>query len=385
MYETTIPPFIDPARLLEVVRGILNSHSAEIMDTAHMLLYGGLGAIEGRNSIHRLSGLARSEGQVRAWSVVVKKIAAPKSGSPTADPAHPDYWQREALTFGSGLLDTLPKGFAAPRCFEIAENDDGLCLWLEDIVEPSDLPWPIARFGLAARHLGRFNGQFLDGRTLPNDAWLNRNLLRTRADRNAGFWSNLEAVRELPLFRRGWPEDLAVHALRLFQERHGLLDLLERLPRTVRHGDADRRNLLARNRGSTSESIAIDWAYTGIGPVGEEVAPLVVSSVMWFKGVAPRDLSDLDAIAFDGYIEGLRDSGWHGDPRLVRLACTATMALRYGPLSGLVGLVTMAAEQRAQAEQMLGRTVEEFLDQYAEVQRFAFDRADEARRLKQSV
>jgi len=35
--------------------------------------------------------------------------------------------------------------------------------------------------------------------------------------------------------------------------------------------------------------------------------------------------------------------------------------------------------------EMLGRTVEEFLDQYAEVQRFALDRADEARRLKQSV
>jgi Phosphotransferase enzyme family len=197
--------------------------------------------------------------------------------------------------------------------------------------------------------------------------------------------ARLQAVRELPLFRRGWPEDLAVRALRLFQERHGLLDLLDRLPQTVRHGDADRRNLLARNRDSTSESIAIDWAYTGTGPVGEEIAPLVVSSVMWFMGVSAADLGDLDATVFDAYIEGLRDSGWDGDPRLVRLACTATMALRYGPLSGVVGLVSMAAEQRANAERMLGRTAEEFLDQYAEVQRFALDRADEARRLTQPV
>jgi hypothetical protein len=280
----------------------------------------------------------------------------------------------------------LPDGFVAPLCFEIEEADDGLCLWLEDIVESSDSPWPIARFGLAARHLGRFNGQFLDGRALPNDAWLNRNLLRTRADRNAGFWSNLEAVRDVPLFRRGWPEDVAERALRLFHERHALLDLLERrLPRTVRHGDADRRNLLSRQRGSTIESIAIDWAYTGIGAVGEEIAPLVVSSVMWFKDVGAGDLRDLDAVAFDGFIEGLHDSSWDGDPRLVRLACTATMALRYGPLSGVVGLVNMPAEQRAQAEQALGHTVEEFLDQYAEVQRFALDRADEARRLMQSV
>jgi hypothetical protein len=216
---------------------------------------------------------------------------------------------------------------------------------------------------------------------LPTYAWLNRNLLRTRADRNFGFWSNLDAVRSMPQFRRGWPGDLAERALRLFQERHRFLDLLERLPPTLRHGDADRRNLLARDRGSASESIAIDWAYTGIGPVGEEVAPLVVSSVLWFKGVAPADLRDLDAIAFDAYIEGLRDSGWHGDPRLVRLGCTATMALRYGPLSGVVGVVNMDAEARAGAEQTIGHSLEEFLDRYAELQRFVFDRADEARRL----
>src|SRR5262249_31441554 len=159
------------------------------------------------------------------------------------------------------------------------------------IVETPASNWQIAPFGLAARHLGRFNGGFLDPRALPRHDWLNQNLLQTRADRNAGFWSRLAAVRALPLFRRGWPGDLAERAHDLFQERHGLLDLLDQLPRTLRHGDADRRNLLARQRGSTSESIAIDWAYTGIGPVGEEIAPLVVSSVMWFKDVAPSDVS----------------------------------------------------------------------------------------------
>src|SRR5262249_8932676 len=49
-------------------------------------------------------------------------------------------------------------------------------------------------------------------------------------------------------------------------------------------------NLLARDCGTTSESIAIDCAYTGIGPAGDEVAPLVVSSVMHFKGVVAGDL-----------------------------------------------------------------------------------------------
>ena len=66
------------------------------------------------------------------WMVFTREGAADRKNgiviASTADPAHPDYWQREALTFGSGLLDALPEGFAAPRCFEIAEIDDGLCL-----------------------------------------------------------------------------------------------------------------------------------------------------------------------------------------------------------------------------------------------------------------
>jgi prepilin-type processing-associated H-X9-DG protein len=239
----------------------------------------------------------------------------------------------------------------------------------------------LARFDQAARHLGRFNGAFLDGRPLPEYAWLNRRLLHTRADRNLAFWSNLEAVRALPLFRRGWPGDLAERALGLFHERHALLGLLERLPHTLRHADADRRNLLARDHGTRTETVAIDWAYTGIGPLGEEVAPLVVSSVLWFKGVAPADLNDLDATAFDAYVAGLRDAGWRGDPGRVRFGCAATMALRYGPLGGIVSLVTANAEQRSAVEQTLGHSLDEAFDRYAEMQRFLFERADEARRL----
>ena len=180
-----------------------------------------------------------------------------------------------------------------------------MCLWLEDLVDTAGPSWPLARFALAARHLGRFNGTYLDGRPLPNDAWLNQRLLRTRADRNAAFWSNLDAVRGLPLFRRGWPDDLGERAFSLFQERHVLLDLLERLPQTLRHADAGRRNLFARDSGSTRETVAIDWAYTGVGPIGEEVAPLVVASAIWFNGVTPAELPELDAIAFEALRRGI--------------------------------------------------------------------------------
>jgi hypothetical protein len=375
----TLPPFIDSAQLQTVVRQIVRSDSAEITDCSHSVLYGGLGAIEGRNSINRLAGHARVEDRLLPWSVVVKSISAPAPGAPAADLGHPDYWKREALTFASGLLDTLPDGFGAPRYFLVEESDRALNLWLEEVLDTSSPIWPLSCYGVAARHLGLFNGVYLDGRPLPQYAWLNRRLLRTRAERNAPFWSNLAAVRESALFRRGWPDDLGDRALGLFEERHALLDLLERLPQTIRHADAGRRNLFARDAGSTSETVAIDWAYTGIGPIGEDVAPLVVSSVLWFEGVGPADLRDLDALAFDAYVEGLHDAGWRGDPRLARIGCSATMALRFGPLLGIVGLVTADARQRPVFEQAFGDTLENVLDRYAEVQHFVFDKADEAR------
>jgi hypothetical protein len=377
----TLPPSVDWTQLQTVVRQILRSDSAEITDCTHTLLYGGMGAVDGRNSIHRVAGSARVHDRVLPWSVVVKKVAAPTHGTPAADPGHPDYWKREALTFASGLLETLPDGFAAPACFDMEETEQGLSLWLEDVVDSEGSNWPLARFGVAAYHLGVFNGTYLDGRPLPQHAWLNRHLLRARADRNAAFWSNLEAVRELPLFQRGWPDDLADRALALFEERHALLDFLERLPQTCRHGDAGQRNLLARDTASKSETVAIDWAYTGIGPIGEEIAPLVGTSVFLVHGVAPVDLPELDAIVFDAYIQGLRDVGWRGDPRQARFGCAATMALRFGPLLGIVSAVDADAHLRAALEQAFGHTLEDELDRYAQVQHFVLDRADEARRL----
>ena len=40
--------------------------------------------------------------------------------------------------------------------------------------------WPVARFGLAARHLGRFSGRSLVGHPLPDAPWLSRAVLRGR-------------------------------------------------------------------------------------------------------------------------------------------------------------------------------------------------------------
>jgi hypothetical protein len=89
------------------------------------------------------------------------------------DPSDWDYWKREALAYEAGLLVDLADGFVAPRCYGIRDlGQDHVAIWLEDIVGSGPSRWPLERYGLAARHLGRFNGAYLTGRRLPGWPWL---------------------------------------------------------------------------------------------------------------------------------------------------------------------------------------------------------------------
>jgi hypothetical protein len=99
----------------------------------------------------------------------------------------------------------------------------------------------VARFALAARHLGRLNGTYLAARRIPDYPWLQRTLLRWRVERNIAFWAAFDAARGAPWFQRCWPGDLGARARHLWR-REVLLDLLDGLPQPLVHGDADRRN-----------------------------------------------------------------------------------------------------------------------------------------------
>jgi hypothetical protein len=385
--------------LTDVVRRALGRAAAEVVDWQAHPVYGGVGSLLGTRWIARVTGVARDGTEAAPWSVILKTVRGPAPGAAEArtlgNPTHSAYWKREALTYQSGLVDALPDGFAAPRCFGVIEDAAEVRIWMEDLGDTGRLAWPVSRFALAARHLGRFGGRFLAQRTVPDHPWLLRALERERADRNAPFWDGLDQVRDQPLFRRGWPGDLADRSLRLFEARHALLAVLDRLPQTLQHGDAGRRNLLDRGRrrhapGNVAatgdpETVAIDWAFTGIGPVGQELAPLVVSSALWLAEVSLADLPSLDRACFAAYIAGLREAGWREDAALARLGYAATCALRFGPLLGVVGLVGSSDDLRARFEQTAGMTVEEMLDRYAVILRLALERADEAWALAGSI
>jgi hypothetical protein len=129
------------------------------------------------------------------------------------------------------------------------------------------------------------------------------------------------------------------------------------------------------------ETAAIDWGYTGVGAIGEEIASTLISAPMWFLGVTPAQLPEMQEIIFDGYLEGLQQAGWRGDPNLVRLGLLCTVALRYGPMIVIVEMMGLTQEDRDQFKQFVGRSMEEWSENLVPIRRYVIEQADKARQL----
>jgi hypothetical protein len=370
---------VDAATLAPMVRALLDEPEAVVARGWSCRPLGG-GAGEGIG-LYRVTGSARVGGAIYPWALVVKVCAATDG----ADPGAWDYPAREPLAYGSGLLAALPGGLATPRCLAVEVQPDATnWLWLEAVADEHPGPWPLDRYALVARHLGRFNGAYLAGAPLPEQPWLSQGRLRDFVEPSGPNVADLERLAgpgASPLARQLYPPPVVIEIKRLWTERERFLAALDWLPRTFCHHDAFRRNLLIRAGPGGEEPVALDWAYAGHGAVGEDLEQLVVASLFFFEtvGIAPREL---DAVCFAGYVAGLRDAGWAGDERLVRLGFTAAAALRH--TVGLLRLVLPVVSdpaQRPAMEDLFGRPLEEVVEAWAELWPFQFGLAEEAREL----
>ncbi len=370
---------IDQTVLMPLVQRALEDPTITVIDWQIEPVEGGFGHSYG---VYRVRGTAQATTQGIAWSLILKATGAVSSGSQT--PASLDYWPREVLAYQSGLLDHLHGGLIAPRCLGIVEYPgEEFWIWLEDVVETEAVNWPLARYGLAARHLGQFNGAYLTGRPLPQAPWLLTDPLRQRL---ALAEPGMDSVRELsrdPLFEGLLPGDSVERALRLWGEREQWLARLDQLPQVLCHLDAFRRNLIAR-RGPADQpqTVAIDWDKIGLSAVGTEIVPLFATSLRFLE-IDLTQLANLDALIFAGYLAGLRDAGWQGDAALVRFGYAATAALVHGvaqlgvTLPRVVAMAAAAAQRGEAPPQLLGSS----RAQAAALKIHLLDLGDEARTL----
>ena len=361
---------IDTAMLTPLVRQSTQRDKVEIIDWKMETLYGG-GSLN--SEIRHFSGMARDGGNLLPWSLILKIIRSPDGRD---DPSSLTYWKREALAYQSGLLDQLSGSICAPRCFGIVERSGlEVWLWMEEIVDEISGSWSLDHYGEVARHLGQFNAAGFGKQAQVIQPWLTKGILRDWVgDTAPEFPPNILAH---PFVSRVWPNDIYEWMLHVWSKHETWIDNIERQPQTFAHLDAFRRNLFSRrDKQNNLQTVMIDWAFAGSAAAGEEIAPLVAASLNFLEFDSAQTKS-LDQVVFEGYLEGLREAGWRGDPRAVRSTYAAASILRLS--IGVSGVAFMVADEskRGLLEQIFGHPLEELLDVWANTNRFLFHLADE--------
>jgi Phosphotransferase enzyme family len=348
---------VDNAVLAPFVRRILNREDVEILHWQFQPLTGGWDL---SNSLYRYTGAAKGKGETFPWSLILKIIRYSEEND---DPSNFRYWKREAQAYQSGALSQLPGGITAPQCFATEEKSDGaFWIWMEDVKDEIGDPWPLEQYGIVARCLGRFNGAYLAGRPFPNGPWVTRNWLRSYLEQAAPTLKRLVNSMDHPLIRRALPSITANFLQKIWDERLEVLDILEHLPQTFCHQDAFRRNLFFRHTPDHQpEVVAIDWDRSGIAAVGEEIGVFMHVSL---TAMPLGEAYHLEQIVLDGYLDGLKESGWHGDPDLIRFSYAATIFWRYwiGAFAGEMVPDWLDDRNHAAIEQAFGMTMEQIAD-----------------------
>lgn len=386
MVSSISSPAFDVEVLTSKVRQALGQPCFQIDDWICTSLTGHI-SNPATGGLYRVTGSGQQNGLSASWSLILKIVClaedAPQGWG--TDLLHFGYWKREALAYESGILKDLGPNLRAPRCFDVTEHRDGsVWLWLEEIKETGPTAWSVARYGLAARHFGQWQGPPLADCALSAAPWLTTGWLRSWVSHfeflenyllHPDFW-------EHPLVRAAFPVPVTGRLLALWAERSTWMDLLDRMPQTLCHFDVWRPNLLAsRDEDGKDRTVALDWQCMGLGPVGE-VGNLLLTSLLTLD-MKSADAKALDAAIWQSYLQGMQEMGWAGDSRQMRFCYTAYPALRWGLVFPMLMILpyVLNPDKRAEAEAKHGQPLEELLRQWADALYFLLDLADEARDL----
>jgi len=265
-----------------------------------------------------------------SWSVILKILQSPANMGwvnmgEGDDPTYWNYWKRECYVYQSDLLDSLPVGMAAPRCFGIVELPGNIAwLWLEDITDSFGGAWSLERYALAAYHLGLLNGTYSCSRPLPTLPWLATNLAQQWVAQFQTKWQSLPW--DHPRVMARYPKENSFRRMLLENER--FLTMLNFLPRTVCHGDTYPTNFMSRHLADGQEqTVALDWAMVNVGPLGDDLGQLAFGA---HTNLREAKRADITETLFGSYTAGLRESGCQFDSQWVRFGFTASAALRVG-------------------------------------------------------
>jgi hypothetical protein len=287
------------------------------------ITYGGISP----SFIYRFSGGIEVSGKEQPWSLVLK-ASSPTLKTKGLVLIEANDFSREYEFYRSDLAQGFPPGFRAAFSYAQSEviNPDGqpeYWIWLEDMERYHTNQWGLDEIYQAALGLGKFNGAYLSHTPLPEAPWLKRNQIRKHLQVAEPAFQRLFARPAIPAIQILFPPEVIDSLEQLWQDRERHLSLLERLPQTLCHGDAQFSNLfLVPSSGEAFETVAIDWSAVGIGPLGLDPAQFFMMRISLEEQTAAQAM---ETALFQGYLDGVRAAGWLGDPRLVRLGFTFAM------------------------------------------------------------
>jgi hypothetical protein len=384
---------IDPAAITDVVRRAVGDPLFEVL-TMSVAPLSHEKIIETTGGLYHLSGMGSRAGDASTpWNVVLKVVNRPgpqDSDAGWEDPAAWNFWRREPLSFQSGMLAQLPAGVRAPRCFGVAEIDEGAWIWMEHVEESRGRRWTLEEFHRAARSLGRFAAAYLRGKATPAHPWLCPAFFRSLLG-DGGWWAthmdpaSPVSIWENQLVAERFKGPLRSGVLQIWSERQRLFQAIDGLPQVLCHNDLHRRNLIMSADPTHQEQlVALDWTFCGPGAVGMDMGELVVNSTYFFEN-EPDHVDRLETSVLEGYQAGLREGGWDGDPKVARIGYLLSSVLWMGAtLPGWTAYL-LGGGSSIDATALFGRGTAEVLSGWVTLAEFILDRAAMLRRLLQGA
>jgi hypothetical protein len=266
-----------------------------------------------------------------AGSAILKVASLPASADPAKafpagdEPAHWNYWRREALAYQCGLAGTayVGEGIAAPALLAAASRaGGGVELWLADLSGTTGFDWPVPRLARFGYELGAAQARWA-GR-VPDTPWLSRRWLAQYLVEGPPRLVSIEAADWDHPSVAVWPARVRRDLQRLWAGRRQVLAVAQDGERTLCHLDVWPANLV----DDAGASVLLDWSFVGEGAIGEDAANLILDSCS--DGLMDAALlPEIAETVTDGYLRGLRDAGWPGSGDAARAAIAACGAAKY--------------------------------------------------------
>jgi hypothetical protein len=252
------------------------------------------------------------------WSVFLKVLQHPRHWNRLMEvppPFRTDFvntfpWRAELAAWEPEFLAALPAGLRVPRLYRLVElPDDRVAVWMEDVAICAD-PWSVNRFERAAALLGglaanRCGADLLAASPVPPGFGLRRFadgpvIGGVMALRDDSLWQH-------PLLATALARDVRAELLELAPRIPAILDMLDRCPQALPHGDASPQNLLV----PCSESdtlVAIDIAFQCPLAFGYDLGQLLVG-LAHAGELAPSALAVIHETLVPAFVDGTARAG----------------------------------------------------------------------------